>query len=693
MIVALIAAFTIDSATLCVRDADTMRAMLDVRAVDSVGVTRILPAACNRLPLGTYTLRAIGYESRQATLTSPARALVVGMHVRFAPVTLRRVTVSEVGMAGFEIDRDAALARTLGTMQVADARTMGIGTVTGLVSSLPFAAPRSARGELGLSLRGARREAVGVTLDGLPLNDPATGIADVSDLPLVMLRSATVALGSDPINVGSGATGGVLALHSASMRAASMRLGAFGARSVEGAWNAIAGNRVLYSSAGYRTARNDFAFDNDAAVRDGATTPRETRVNNDERRAVGVVGVAGEHAQTLLLVSTGERGMVGAANVRTYDNDRSRTTRVLLRTQAGVSGMRMLAGVRALELAYRDPTRTVLDTRSRAAAADIELRGLRRQIAWRIGGGADRVTDGASLEQSRARGFAALTGGWNSSRTRLEAGARVDAVGTLGVLPSFNIAASRSFLGDPLLGQPALSVGARVAQAVRVPTLYDLYFSSPQRLFVRTLRPERVSLDAEFNADISTRTPLGMLGAHGSIVARDTRNAIIWFPGNFGWSPSNVGVERLRGAEGRVSLERSRLSLSAWATWYDTQLITGALRIPTPYIARAAGGGQLAVRVGASVASAIARSAGSRPFTAGPRNPAFELPGTTLVDLALSHRFVVRPGARFMRASADALVALSLENATDLSWQSVRGFPAPGRAWAVNITLSPASRR
>lgn len=693
MIVALLAAFAVDSATLCVRDADSRRAMLDVRAVDSAGVTRILPAACNRLPLGTYALRAIGYENGQATLTSAASTLIVGMQLRFGPVTLATVTVSEVGVAGFDADRDGALGRTLGTVQVADARAMGIGTVNGLVSSLPFAAPRSARGELGLSLRGARREAVGVTLDGLPLNDPATGIADVSDLPLVMLGSATVALGSDPINVGSGATGGVLALHSAPQRAASLRTGAFGARSAEGAWNAVVGSRVLYSSVGYRTARNDFPFDNDAAVPDGSRAPRETRVNNDERRAVGVLGVAGERLQTMLLVSAGERGMVGAANVRSYDNDRSRTRRVLLRTQAGVSGMRVLAGVRALELAYRDPTRPVLDTRSRAGAADLELRGLHRWIAWRVGGGADRVSDGASLEQSRARGFVAATNGWNRGRTRIEGGARLDAVGTLGVMPSFNLAASRELLGESLHGQPALSIGARVAQAVRVPTLYDLYFSSPQRLFVRTLRPERVSFDAELNANLSSRTPLGMLAAQGSVVARDTRDAIIWFPGNFGWSPANVGIERLRGVEGRVSLERAPVSLSAWATLYDTDLITGALRIPTPYVARGSAGGQLALRAGGTMASAIVRNAGPRPFTAGPRNPAFELPGTTIVDLALSQRFVVRPSARFARASADALVALSLENATDLSWQSVRGFPAPGRAWAINITLTPASRK
>jgi outer membrane cobalamin receptor len=170
---------------------------------------------------------------------------------------------------------------------------------------------------------------------------------------------------------------------------------------------------------------------------------------------------------------------------------------------------------------------------------------------------------------------------------------------------------------------------------------------------------------------------------HGGLVARDTRDAIIWFPGNFGWSPANVGVERLRGAEGRIAFTSRRGSLSAWTTAYDTEIATGGLRIPTPYVARVSGGAQLLGTFGTTSASAIVRANGRRPFTAGTRNPAFELPAVTLVDASLSQRVTL--------VHANALVALSVENALDVAWQSVRGFPSPGRSLSITITFLPSS--
>src|SRR5690606_33976121 len=107
----------------------------------------------------------------------------------------------------------AAERRNAVTLDADSARAFGVGTTGALVALLPYTFPRSARNEATLSLRGARREQVAVTLDGLPLTDPATGLADLADIPLVALGGMTVAPGSDPIGTGPGAAGGVLALH------------------------------------------------------------------------------------------------------------------------------------------------------------------------------------------------------------------------------------------------------------------------------------------------------------------------------------------------------------------------------------------------------------------------------------------------------------------------------------------------
>ena len=572
--------------------------------------------------------------------------------------------------------------RTSATLTTADARIAGASSVNALLALMPYTNLRTARGETGLSLRGARREQVAITLDGMPLNDPATGMADVSDIPLAGLQSATVSLGADPVGTGAGATGGVLALTSSAQRVASVRLGAFGQHTMEGAWHAQAAGALWQASAAWRDATNDFAFVNDA----GAAPQRETRVNNDEQRATASLGVIGSRAQLSVLGSTSERGMVGPANVRSYDADRARTDRVLVRAQTGLRGTVLVSGVRRLALHYVDPTRPALDSRAVAWAADAEWRGALRDVAWRLGVGADRLAATGGITQQRRRGFVAVTRAWRATgddRWNIDIGARADVIEGGGVRPTASVGAERRIAR---LGQQTQLVAfGRVAQAVRVPTLYDLYFSSPQRLFVRALSPERVDLDASSGLRIVAGTARRRASLEGAVVARNTRDAIVWFPGNFGWSPANVGVERLRGVESRAELALGVASASVWVTAYDAILSTGGLRIPTPYVPRVAGGAQLQLNTAAQHVTIVWRGTGARPYTAGPRNPDFELAALSLVDVTVAQQLRVLPYWPWPRL--DALVAFSLENAADASWQSVRGFPSPGRSWAMSFTL------
>ncbi len=687
-----------DSVTMCVSDALTRApivgaqvAVLDPRR--GLGPWRILPDACARVPLATLLatlqVRRVGY--RQRTVDIAVTADTAAPHDMVVAVSLwpvsQRLPVADAP------DREAQLLRTqrvratadtpgasrlVVSMNVEAARAQGIGTTSGLLAALPFASLRSARGETGVSLRGARREQVAITLDGMPLSDPATGLADVSDLPLVALGSASVVLGADPLGTGPGASGGVVALNSAAQRSASARVGAFGEQQIEGAWRTIGAGALWHASASHRRSDNDFDFENDAGA--SGVRSRETRVNNDEQRSTVAVGAAAANVQITALASTGERGMVGAANVRAYDADRSRTTRLLVRGQLTRDRVQAVSGVRIFSLAYRDPTHPLLDATARAIAGDAEMRGGWRALDLRAGVGGDGVRASGGIEQSRGRAFAVANYDRRASGGSVDVGARLDAIGTYGALPSFSLAVERVARTGGMRDAD-LTVGARIAQAVRVPTLYDLYFSSPQRLFVRTLRPERVLLDAELQARAESATGIGRLSVQASVVSRQTRDAIVWFPGNFGWSPANVGGERLSGAEARVRLRPRWGELSAWGTYYDAVLTSGALRIPTPYVSRVAGGGQLLAHLRSVHVSTLLRVMGPRPYTAGPRNAAFELPTVALCDVSLSHRLTL--------PAAEMLVSLSLENATDARWQSVRGFPMPGRGWAISTTLRP----
>ncbi len=707
------------SVRVCVHDAATGAPLPGARITAEGGdQARRLVEPCASLPAGRWTVRRVGY--RPATVD--VAAVASGTRADAAPgertVVVTLVPLAAVPGATMAAPATMAAIATLDTLQVRaapgamparasatlrteSARAAGLGGTTALVAALPYVQWRTARGETGLSVRGARREQVAVTLDGLVLNDPATGIADLGDLPLAAVAAATVLPGADPLGAGPGAGGGVVALQSATRREATVRAGAFGAREAQGAWQGTVGDLVWRGGAAHWAGRNDFPFVNRA----GATgaDARERRVNNDDTRTSLFGALLAPRGELVLLATRGERGLVGPANVRAYDADRLHTARALLRGRVPVGPVQVTAGGRGLDLAYRDPTRPVLDASARVLAGDLEAAGVAGPLRLRAGGGGDGVRATGGIAQSRTRGFVAAE--WSGARaasrgspedrrdgvarvSRAAAGARLDAVSGSGVQPSLSLAAESERHGvrasGPLRGAWRGIASARLAQAVRVPTLYDLFFASPQRLAVRPLRPERVLLDAEAALGASLARPALQLDWRGALVARETRDAIVWFPGNFAWSPSNVPRERLLGADAHLRIETPRGDLAAFASRYDAALRVDGLRIPTPYVARHAAGAQAALRGGPWQVTARAQWMGRRPFTAGPRDPAFELPTVGTLDLAL---------ARTVTLKAAALLAtVALDNATNRDWQSVRGFPMPGRAWSVAITLTPRSQ-
>jgi outer membrane cobalamin receptor len=682
-----------DSVRLCVRDAVSGAPVVGATLRDERGVARVINADCTLVPRAASLLQVarVGYRPQQVVVqgfdVSRHTSVIVSLVPRTAAAgdenpQRRDITV----LATQRVVASVPDASAAGTVQAAvtaeTARERGVTSMNGVISLLPYTTLRSARGESGLSLRGARREQVVITLDGLPLNDPATGLADIGDLPLAAVQSATVKPGADPLGAGSGASGGVLALSSASQRLVSVRSGAFGQWAAEGAWAASSAGARWSASLSHRRAVNDFVFRNEA----GAEPVREQRVNNDEQRTVFSGGVVAAHTQWNVLLSTGTRGMVGPANVRAYDEDRSHTTRLLLRGQTELGSTLLTTGVRHFALAYRDPTRPALDSRARAWAGDVEWRGAAPIGTWRLGTGADGLTGTGNLAQRRVRGF--LAWGWQravpttpraEARLDIDVGVRADVVERNGAQPTGSAGVSWRALG--MRRASSLSLLARTAQAVRVPTLYDLYFSSPQRLSVRALSPERVILDAHGGVQGTWQRAVSRLTGEVLLVSRDTRDAIIWFPGNFGWSPANVGRERLRGTEARAEFAAASLTLGAWHTWYVSALRSGGLTIPTPYVPQQSVGVQGAWRLGAHRLSTNIRHQGRRPFTAGPRNPLFELPAVTLADVAWSREHTL--------AHLRALLSVAIENVTDVRWQSVRGFPMPGRGWSASLTLQP----
>ncbi len=559
------------------------------------------------------------------------------------------------------------LARNSSTRSVTSAREMAQPSLAALVASMPGVGSRSARGEATWQLRGARAEQVLVTLDGVPLNDPATGIADASDLPLAALGSVRVMPGADGA-AGGGAVGGTIALTSGDAPVFSMSSGAFGTRTVEGATTLALGGTRLRVGAAWHEARNDFPFINTDGAAGSDTVER--RVNNDERRVSLFAAATADAAWLTAFASSGDRGLVGPMNVRSSDHDRALTDRLSLRGGLGGGNWTLAAGVRTLGMRYDNPSAPTLDTEARTVSPEADLGVRAWSVSWRAGVGADRLT-GTNLEDAtRVRGWAAAERAFALRSWRGTAGVRLDAI--QGAAPMASPWLAIEGTGD-------VAPYVRVGQAFRAPTLYDLYFAAPQRLTARSLRPERTQLDAEVG--VRARLASDAVTMTAAAFTRTVDDAIIWFPGNFTWSPSNVGRERTVGAEVNAQVSLRPLTLTLWGAATDAELEAGNLTLPTPYVPDLAGGLSAAWRAGRSTYTISARGIGSRAFTAAPVSAATLLPPVGWLDLAWSRTLTL--------AGTPMLVAAGVTNALDARWESVRRFPSVGRAWTISLTLSP----
>ena len=207
--------------------------------------------------------------------------------------------------------------------------------------------------------------------------------------------------------------------------------------------------------------------------------------------------------------------------------------------------------------------------------------------------------------------------------------------------------------------------------------MYDLYFASPERVTSRALEPERV----EFDAEAGLRARLAGASISVAAFARDVRDAIVWFPGNFTWSPSNVGLERVRGAEGEVHAGSDWYSASLWGTVTSATLLAGGLAVQTPYVPDVSGGASLSLKSGTVGVTATVRGIGRRAFTAAPASPVTQLPAVAIADVAVHWHATV--------ARSDLLVTASVSNLGDVRWESVRRYPAVGRAWSMALTFVP----
>ncbi|MQA91790.1 MAG: TonB-dependent receptor [Gemmatimonas sp.] len=632
------------------------------------------------------------------------RFVVVVQRIGFAPwageveVTNGRVAQLRVALveAAVELEavkvvaeeRVAGAAVRLAREQIERAGSRTAGDVVRLAPGT-VVQEGSTGGAQTVSIRGSGAAAVLVLLDGVPLNDPVTGVADLSTVPAGAIESLTVIAGAQGARYGPRAEAGVVLIETRSAetgvegRAAA---GSLGEWSVAGeASTAIEGIDV--SVGGHRRGIGG-AFDYPRV--EGVDETIERRVNADlvERGAFAALhtGAAGGEVRVRAGAASLDRGLPGKGYAPSpaarQEMDRLRGAVTWRRSARQLATTVSLAAVsqRArfadpsppFGLPYDDETRV----RSYEARGEIgrpggsgALRGMGSGVEvhrQHVDGGS--LSEGAPRLRTDAGAFAHTEAGlrfgsWDfevSLEGRLDRDGLADrwypnrAIGVhLTRGPLALQLTNRSGYSPPSLGDQFFREGVAVApnpdlQAERIPSEWEIGARSTGHFFAT-------------DASAGVRLHAG-----------DVRGMIVWLPDfRFVWSPRNSDVKR-RGMElwGEIDHAASGLRLagsySLAAVTYDREGDADDVQVAyrprhTSQLTATWQGGPW--------------QAGVAALYTGERNPApaalNQLEGFWTLDLDAARSWRV-PGA-------DLTTAIHVDRILDEKSTLIFGFPEAGR--------------
>lgn len=644
---------------------------------------------------GTYTLRVtrLGYAAYAGeTRVQNGRVARADVALRAVPIPLEPLRVTGLATGG---RTGSTVAVTRAEIEQSGARTAG-----DVVARVPGVVVRrtSPGGAETVSIRGSSADAVLVLLDGVPLNDPITGEADVSAVAARQVETVIVQPGAGSARYGPRAEAGVVWIETrpgglqpqGTLTAGS--LGSWsGAAESGGAWP------LAWGAGGQaRWLDGAFAFDQPREIGGG----RDRRQNADLRQR-------GLFATTTLPLARGElrlrgeyegleRGLPGkgfAPSVAARQQlDRLRGFAAWKRMGPASNVDLAIAAVRqtvrshdrapSLGLPYDDTTVVEsLELRSDVArggtAVPGRALGLGAELRWqRIRTSVLRAD--APRERLDAGFFGHAAVGWRVREADLSLGAQVRADHDDTAEGWY---ASHALTGTLTQGSTTFHMSHRSAYSP--PSLGDQFFRDAVGVEPNPdLRAERIP--SELEVGVVVERGLGEVDASLSLAAYrgDVRGMIVWEPDyRFVWSPRNADVRR-RGFEAGLELDVAAADLRG-GIWYANARVTydrgpDGRAAQVVYRPRHTAVFEAGWSPGPWRADIEARLTGERSTVPSGVNT---LPSFWTLALGLGRTWRV--------GGVTADLALRVDRLLDEKANLIFGFPEPGRVFEVQLRVRP----
>ncbi len=549
------------------------------------------------------------------------------------------------------------------------------------------------------SIRGSSASEVLVVVDGVVVNSPLTGVADLSQLSLATVERVTVLEGAQSSRYGGRALAGAIIIETrraAGEGSLSMDAGSWGERAVGGSIGDATDSRSGASglvSAERRTTRGDFSYDV-PAVRGGGTARRE----NSDVSTTNLLGVGGFDGDLGSLRLRGDwhstdRGVAGSIvqpSLTGRDDEHHSSVALEYSSRPGALSLDASASASRDREHFSDPTppfgssyddlvsasegRLASSATAAAAIGSATVGGDARLLSVQ----STALAPGAPSSQQIAGAYASVRGNRDLGPADLSAtvNVRVDHDDLL----ASTVASPRASV-DVTRG--AASLSASIGDGYSPPSLADQFFHEGVLVKANpSLAPERTVGETELRGRVrNLQLGAALLGVDATVYRADVHGMILWSPDfRFIWSPANVDVKR---SGWRLGARLSVPSISG-AT------ISGGIDHTDVTYAGTAESGQVIYRprvtgrFDESLARRFARIdvetryVGSRRTVAGSDLNSLDPYWLTDVHLAFP----------ITRASWRLEGVVGVENVLDVPASMLVDFPFGGRRWTLGLRTS-----
>jgi vitamin B12 transporter len=522
---------------------------------DAAGAFRLRVSAA-----GDYTLRTsrIGWISRsQRVQLRSAVETRVDIQLAMLPIALPELTVAGSSERLQQLDR-AELQRS-GALTVADA----VARLPGVVMSTPVPG-----GPQYISIRGSSHDQVLVLVDGVALNDPITGEADLSRVPASSIERVTVIPGAQSARYGGRAPGGVLVIEtrrSGAQRSLSLGGGSLGLLQSSAVWSPRQKIRTSGSeeggagfswSAGGSWRELHGAFDFEQPEELGSAGSR--RVNADARAFDLFAGTGAEFAGGALRARVSaqaeERGLPGLGyEPSVFARQEFRLGRVAGSWESvhAERAVRLSFGIVQQRIVYRDAQPPIglayndsVTVQAGEARVDVERRF--GQVALGVGGDAGLKNIETEILEEGFRQPGQL--GVFTHLTRSAQLGSVDISLNAQLRLDHDRGQDRKFLSNSVTftaSRGPLTVHVAQRTGYSPPALGDQFFREAVGVQPNpALRAERVR-ELELGAAYNKAIGLVALDLRATAFLGNINDLIVWVPDfRFIWSPKNEDVLR-----------------------------------------------------------------------------------------------------------------------------------------------------